>query len=93
MSDSCSNCGLNFSEFDVGDGPAYISGFLICFLVPILAVLTEVIFEPSLLTHSILWVFATFLFSYLILIFSRSSFIHLEYKMIKCKDKAEKRKS
>lgn len=78
--DSCDGCGLKISEFDVGDGPAYIGVFLICFIVPVMAVVTEIFFEPSFAAHIILWFPTIILFSYLILIYSKSFFIHKEFE-------------
>lgn len=83
LADKCENCGLDLSSFDVGDGPAYVAGFIICFVVPILAVITEIYFKPSLLIHAVLWTVATIALTYLILIYSRASFMHLEYKIKK----------
>lgn len=77
----CSSCSLKFSDFDIGDGPAYVAVFFICFLIPILALIVEVIYQPDFITHAILWTISTILFTYLILIYSRSAFIHLEYKI------------
>lgn len=79
LKEKCS-CGLELSEFDVGDGPAYIGVFLICFIVPIMAVITEIYFEPSLYVHAALWFPAIIILSYLILIYSKSFFVHKEFK-------------
>lgn len=79
LKNECSNCGLKLSEFDVGDGPAYIGVFLICFIIPIMAVITEIYFEPSFIVHAMLWFPSIILLSYLILIYSKSFFIHKEF--------------
>ena len=87
MNSRCNSCKLDFSTFDVGDGPAYVAGFIICFLIPILAITVEVYFKPNLVTHAFLWTSLIFIFTYLILIYSRSSFMHLEYKIRKLENK------
>ncbi len=80
---NCEKCSLKLSDFDVGDGPVYVAGFLLCFLLPITALIIEVNFKPSLLFHGITVTILTLLLTYLILIYSRSVFIHLEYKIRK----------
>ncbi len=77
---NCKNCGLNFEGFDIGDAPAYSVGFLICIIIPLLAIITDVYFTPNLITHIILWFPLTFLMVYIFLLFTRSYFIYKCYK-------------
>ncbi len=78
--DQCNNCNLDYTSFDIGDAPAYMGVFIICFVVPLLAIITEIYFSPSLIIHALLWVPLTIIFTYLILIYSRAYFIHKEYE-------------
>jgi uncharacterized protein (DUF983 family) len=81
--DKCDSCGLDLTKFNVGDAPAYFSIFTVGILVPVLAILVEIYFEPSFLIHAILWIPITILFCYLTLIFIRSIFIHIEHNFKK----------
>ncbi len=77
---ACTKCGLDFTKFNVGDAPAYFSIFTVGVLVPVLAIITEIYYQPSFLVHAALWLPITFLFCYLTLIYIRSIFIHIEHK-------------
>jgi uncharacterized protein (DUF983 family) len=52
----CSNCGLDFDSFNVGDGPAAFLTLGIGTLVTILAVIVELALEPAWWIHVLLWV-------------------------------------
>lgn len=79
--EKCSSCGMDFSKFDIGDAPSFFSIFSIGFLIPLLAILVEVYFQPSLTTHMLIWIPATFIFCIFTLTYVRSLFIHMEYKI------------
>ncbi|MEX2008581.1 MAG: DUF983 domain-containing protein [Dongiaceae bacterium] len=51
----CPVCGLDYGKTDPGDGPAAIVILLLGAIVALLAVLTELWFEPSLWLHAVLW--------------------------------------
>lgn len=48
---SCSNCGLDYSFIDAGDGPAIFVILLVDLLVVGLAVWTEINYQPSIWVH------------------------------------------
>ncbi len=52
----CRSCGLDFSAFNVGDGPAAFLTLGIGALITILAVTLELAAEPPFLVHALLWV-------------------------------------
>jgi len=52
----CSCCGLDFSPFDSGDGPAVFIVMLLGFVVVGLALVVEVKFSPPLWVHMLLWI-------------------------------------
>lgn len=56
FSDRCDNCGLDYSAFNVGDGPAALLTMLIGALVIILAIIVDSIFRPPFWVHVIIWV-------------------------------------
>ncbi|WP_296679089.1 DUF983 domain-containing protein [Novosphingobium sp.] len=51
----CRACGLNFSDYNVGDGPAAFLTTVIGALVVVLAVTVEFRFEPPWWVHVLLW--------------------------------------
>ena len=55
LQENCSSCGLNFSKNDSADGPAVFLIFLLGFLLVPLALIAEVIFEPPLWVHAVVW--------------------------------------
>jgi uncharacterized protein (DUF983 family) len=52
---SCNHCGLDYSFIDSGDGPAVFVIFIAGFLVAGAALVTEVLYAPSLWVHAALW--------------------------------------
>ena len=52
----CRACGLDFSRFNVGDGPAAFLTLIIGTLITGLAIWIELAFEPPFWVHVLLWV-------------------------------------
>ena len=52
----CRACGLDFSSFNVGDGPAAFLIFIVGGLVVALAIWVELRFAPPFWVHILLWV-------------------------------------
>ncbi|WP_245653626.1 DUF983 domain-containing protein [Sphingomonas pituitosa] len=57
--DRCSACGLDFSAFNVGDGPVVFLTLGIGTLVTILALWLEFTFSPPVWLHLLLWPLVT----------------------------------
>lgn len=55
FADNCNHCGLDFSEFEKGDGPAVFIILILGFIVVGLALVVEVRYQPPLWFHAILW--------------------------------------
>ena len=53
---NCSACGLDFSRFNVGDGPAAFLTLIVGTLVTALAIWVQLAFEPPFWVHIVLWV-------------------------------------
>ena len=49
-------CGLDYSSFNVGDGPAALLTMIIGALVIFLAVMVDTAFRPPFWVHIIIWV-------------------------------------
>lgn len=52
----CAACGLEFSRFNVGDGPAAFLTLIVGTVVTIFAIWVQLRFEPSFWVHVVLWV-------------------------------------
>lgn len=52
----CRACGLDFSQFNVGDGPAAFLTLIIGAVIVILALVVDSAFQPPILVHALLWV-------------------------------------
>lgn len=52
----CAACGLDFSRFNVGDGPAAFLTLIVGTVVTIFAIWVQLRFEPSFWVHVVLWV-------------------------------------
>ena len=56
FADSCANCGLDFSSYNVGDGPAALLTMGIGALIIVLALIVDTAFRPPFWVHVIIWV-------------------------------------
>jgi uncharacterized protein (DUF983 family) len=52
----CRSCGLDFTQFNVGDGPAAFLTLIIGALVTVLALVVDWKFAPPLWVHAVLWI-------------------------------------
>ena len=52
----CSQCGLNFDQYNVGDGPAAFLTLIIGGLIVALALTIEVTIKPPMWLHMMLWI-------------------------------------
>lgn len=57
----CSACGLDFSAFNVGDGPAAFLTLILGTIIVTLALIVEMAFEPPFWVHILLWLPLTLL--------------------------------
>lgn len=56
FADRCANCGLDFSSYNVGDGPAALLTMGIGALIIVLALIVDTAFHPPFWVHVIIWV-------------------------------------
>lgn len=80
FADRCSACGLDFTEFNVGDGPVVFLTLGIGTIVTILAVVLELAVEPPFWVHALLWVPLTLVLVVVSLRFAKALLIDLEYR-------------
>ncbi|MCB2091981.1 MAG: DUF983 domain-containing protein [Alphaproteobacteria bacterium] len=55
FADKCSECELDYSDFEKGDGPAVFIILIMGFIVVGFALVVEVRFHPPLWVHAVLW--------------------------------------
>ena len=77
---NCRACGLDFSAFNVGDGPAAFLTLVIGTLITILAVALELAYEPSWWVHIALWLPLTIASVMISLRFTKALLLGLEYR-------------
>lgn len=76
----CDHCGLNYDEFNVGDGPAAFLTFFIGAMIVTLALTLELSVRPPFWVHVILWVPITILGTILSLRIAKAALLILEYR-------------
>lgn len=76
----CTNCGLDYSFIDTGEGPAVLVMLLIGFIVVGLALWMEVNFDPPLWLHFILWIPLAVVLCLTALRWMKGMLIALQYK-------------
>ena len=76
----CTNCDLDYTFIDSGDGPAVFVILIIGFIVCGLALWVEVSYNPPLWVHFLLWIPLIFILSLPLLRMLKGLMIGLQYK-------------
>lgn len=76
----CSSCGLDFAQFNVGDGPAAFLIMIVGALVTIGAVWLQLAVEPPFWVHILLWVPVTATLVVGLLRIAKAALLILEYR-------------
>lgn len=76
----CPACGLDFSSFNVGDGPAAFLTFFLGALIVGLAVTLELTVHPPVWVHLLLWLPLTVLATIASLRIAKAALLALEYR-------------
>ena len=80
FADTCANCGLDFREFNVGDGPVVFLTLGIGTIITILAVVVELAFQPGFLIHALLWIPLSLVLTVLTLRVAKGWLLALEFR-------------
>ncbi len=80
FSDRCTQCDLDYSQFNVGDGPAAFLIMIVGAIVTILAITLELSFQPPFWLHILLWLPLTIVLVMVFLRFAKGLLLVLEYK-------------
>ena len=80
FSPACRACGLDFSDFNVGDGPAAFLIFIVGGLITGLAIWLELSAEPPFWVHVLIWFPLTAVLVVGLLRLSKALLLALEYR-------------
>jgi uncharacterized protein (DUF983 family) len=80
FSAKCRACGLDYSAFNVGDGPAAFLIFIVGGIVVALAILVELRFGPPWWVHALLWIPLAAVLTVGLLRVAKGLLLSLEYK-------------
>ena len=80
FADRCSGCGLDYREFNVGDGAAAFLILIVGALVCLLAVIVELRWSPPMLVHILLWAPLTLVLTVGLLRIAKGLLLALEYR-------------
>jgi uncharacterized protein (DUF983 family) len=80
FSDCCSDCGLDFGQFNVGDGPAAFLILIVGALVTLGAVTLQLSVEPPFWVHILIWVPLTAMLVVGLLRIAKATLLVLEYR-------------
>jgi len=75
---ACSECGLDFTAHDAGDGPAVAGIFLIGAIAVGLALWVDRRFEPDLWVHALIWPVMVLPLSLLVMRFAKAMLLGLQ---------------
>lgn len=80
FNEKCNHCDLDYSSFNVGDGPAAFLTFFMGGLIVTLALTLELSLYPPFWVHVILWVPLTIILTILSLRIAKGALLILEYR-------------
>ncbi len=80
FSAKCTACGLDFGQFNVGDGPAAFLIMIVGAIVTLLAIIVQLNFEPPFWVHILLWVPVTLGLVLGLLRIAKGALLVLEYR-------------
>ena len=80
FADNCRACGLDYSQYNVGDGPAAFLTLIVGGVVLALALVVELNFFPPMWVHALLWFPLTILLVVVTLRASKAALLILEHR-------------
>lgn len=80
FAERCPACGLDFSAFNVGDGPAAFLTLGVGTLVTILAITLELSVSPPFWVHILIWPIVTLVSVMASLRFAKAALMYAEYR-------------
>lgn len=80
FADRCGACGLDYSAFNVGDGPAAFLTLIVGTIIVVLSIALELAAGPPVWLHLILWIPLTIVLVVLALRWAKGALLALEYR-------------
>ncbi|WP_411291736.1 DUF983 domain-containing protein [Sphingorhabdus sp.] len=80
FAEKCGNCGLDYSSFNVGDGPAALLTMVIGALIIVFALMLDAAFHPPFWVHVIIWVPFTTALTVLTLRMAKAALLAAEFR-------------
>jgi uncharacterized protein (DUF983 family) len=80
FADSCKACGLDFSAFNVGDGPAAFLTLILGAIIVAAAIALELTVAPPIWVHMLIWIPVTAIAVVGALRISKAALLALEYR-------------
>lgn len=80
FSDRCDKCGIDYSAFNVGDGPAALLTMAIGALIIVAAINLEIAAHPPFWVHALIWVPVTVILVVLSLRFAKGALLVAEHR-------------
>jgi uncharacterized protein (DUF983 family) len=80
FADRCPSCGLDFSQFNVGDGPAAFLTLILGAIVVAAAITVELTLHPPLWLHMLIWIPVTAAGVVFALRIAKAALLALEYR-------------
>jgi uncharacterized protein (DUF983 family) len=80
FSAKCAKCGLDFGQFNVGDGPAAFLIMIVGAIVTLCAIIVQLNFEPPFWVHILLWLPVTLGLVLGLLRIAKGALLVLEYR-------------
>lgn len=80
FADTCSQCKLDYSSFNVGDGPAALLTMVIGALIIVLALMLDSAVRPPFWVHVIIWVPVTAALTVVTLRMAKAGLLAAEYR-------------
>ena len=73
-------CGLNLSNYDIGDAPSFFAMFFLNIFIILLAILFELKFSPPLILHIIIWTPLIIILSFFLIKYLKILFLVLNFR-------------
>lgn len=80
FANSCSNCQLDFTQYNVGDGPAAFLTMIVGAVVIALAIMVDIAVRPPFWLHAMIWVPFTVILIVGLLRFAKGALIASEHR-------------
>lgn len=80
FADKCTNCGLDYSSYNVGDGPAALLTMVIGALIIVLALIVDSAFRPPFWVHVVIWVPMTAALTVITLRMAKAALLAAEHR-------------